>query len=156
MRTRSFVLTGERVQEALITVVENLPLDGSIEAVLREYQPKRTDPQNNLMWLRLGEIAEQAWILGVRYSAETWHEQYKREYLPDENKPDFNPSHVKSQETWRKWGYLPNGERVLLGSTTRLSKRGMSDYVTQIEAHGAGMGVLFSADPRYAQEQAAA
>ncbi len=148
MKTRVIVLDSVKKRDALITTIMNLPLDGSLEGAIRLHQEKRSNPQNNTMWLRLGEIAEQAWILGVRYSDETWHEQYKREYLPDETKPDFDPSHVKSPENWRKWGYLPNGERVLLGSTTGLSKKGFSIYLTQIEAHGAGMGVLFSADPR--------
>lgn len=153
MIPRSFVLVSERVQKSLITVISNLPLDGSIEAVLRPLQRKRSNEANALMWLRLGEIAAQAWVMGAQYSAETWHEHYKRQYLPEDGDQDID-RRVKGR--YRKWAYLPNGDRVLVGSTTNLTKWGFSEYMTQIEADGAGMGVLFSSDPRYAQAQAAA
>lgn len=49
---------------------------------------------------------------------------------------------------YKKWDYMPNGERVLVGSTTDLSKYGFGQYLEQIYANGASLGVMFSADER--------
>lgn len=144
MNPRTFILTDERVQESLVKVAKNLPLDGTIEVVIRLAQKKRSSAQNDLMWVRLTEISEQAWVSGLRYSPEVWHEHYKRQYLPEMIDLELD-RRVKNPEKYRKWTRTPGGERVLVGSTTDLTKWGMLEYMTQVEADGAGMGVMFSA-----------
>jgi hypothetical protein len=148
MNPRTFILTDERVQESLVKVAKNLPLDGTIEVVIRLAQKKRSVAQNDLMWVRLTEISEQAWVSGLRYSPEVWHEHYKRQYLPEANDSELD-RRVKKPEQYRKWTLTPAGDRVLIGSTTDLTKWGFADYLTQVEADGAGMGVQFSAHPSH-------
>jgi hypothetical protein len=106
---------------------------------IHEYKSIRSIEQQSLMWVRLGEIAEQAWVNGRQYAAETWHEHFKREYLPDEAGPT-----KRCRKGYKKWEYMPNGERVLVGSTTMLTVFGMSEYMTQIETYAATeLGVMF-------------
>lgn len=107
-----------------------------------EYKDNRTLEQQALMWIRLGDISEQAWLDGRQFSAEVWHDHAKREFLPDEEGPS-----KRCRKGYRKWAFAPSGERVLVGSTTQLTVFGMSEYLTQLEAFGAGLGVLFSAPP---------
>ena len=91
------------------------------------------------------DIAEQGYVDGRTFTAEVWHEHFKREYLPEE----YDPTLCK--EGYRKWDYTPKGERVLVGSTTDLTVRGFALYLQQIEAYARiELGVQFHASPRKA------
>lgn len=140
--TQSVLLRTETQRDLVLARVKHLPLyqDEPIEIVLRDPVKARGMDQNAAMWAGpLRDIASQAWVAGRQYCAETWHEQFKREYLPE----DFDDELTK--EGYRKWDVTPGGERVLIGSTTQLTKKGFSQYLTQIEAFGASLGVMFSA-----------
>jgi hypothetical protein len=76
-------------------------------------------------------------VHGRQYSALIWHEYFKEKFLPDF--PD--PKLVK--EGYRKYEETPDGKRVLVGSTSKLTKLGFSNYMEQIYAYGADLGVRF-------------
>ena len=101
------------------------------------------------MWVGpLADIAEQAWVEGRQYADVVWHELFKRKYLPELDDPELEDL-VQNPETYRKWAEDPEtGERILIGSTTQLTRKGMTRYLTQVEAYGANLGVLFHANPR--------
>lgn len=142
--TRKFLLGADKVREQVLAVVRNLPIDPlrPIEVVVREEQKARKPDQNALMWVGpLADIAEQIWLEGRKYSPEVWHEQFKREFLPE----DFDPELCK--DGYIKWDFTPMGERVLVGSTTQLTVKGMAYYIEQVHAFGANMGVRFHANP---------
>lgn len=145
--TRKVLLrTWEQVR-LLVNLIPNLPIDSEnpLEIIIREPVKVRGLDQNAMMWAGpLADIAAQAWVCGRQYSAEIWHEQFKREYLPEEDAPDLGEL-VKDPFVWRKWDWMPNGDRVLTGSTTQLTKKGFSQYIEQIEAFGSSLGVQFSA-----------
>ena len=144
-QTRTIRLVGIAQRELLKALAQNIPIDPAqpIEVVIREENKIRKADANALMWAGpLRDIAEQAWCDGRQYSAEVWHEHCKREYLPNELHPDFDRSHVK--DGYQKWGITPFGDRVLLGSTTQLTVRGMSEYLDMVHALGASLGVQFS------------
>lgn len=134
---RTLVLSSESIRQIAIAAVSNLPLDPVCEIQIREHKSTRKLEQNALYWVRLGEIAEQAWIQGRRYEAETLHEYCKRVYLPE----------ICDKGVY-KWVVLPTGDRVLRMSTGDLNTREFADYLTQVEAFGASLGVMFSPDPR--------
>ncbi len=140
--TRQIMLRTVQQRGIVMALLPNLPLDEAnpLEVIIREPVKARGPDQNSLMWAGpLADIAAQAWVDGRQFSAEVWHEHFKREYLPEEFDPEL------TKEGYRKWDYTPAGERVLIGSTTQLTKRGFSQYLEQIEADGAGMGVQFGA-----------
>jgi hypothetical protein len=146
--TRTFLLSGSQPLKTLLSLLPNLPVDNErpLEVVIREKQKTRSMDANARMWAGpLRDIAEQAWIAGRRYSAETLHEHFKREFLPEDDDPELAEL---AKDGYRKWDYTPAGERVLIGSTTQLTKKGFAQYMEQIEAFGAGLGVRFSASPR--------
>lgn len=136
--TRRIILAAEEQRDRAIALLANVPL--GLEVLIRRPVKVRGMDQNALMWVGpLADIAAQAWVAGRQYSAEVWHEQFKREYLPEEFDEEL------TKEGYRKWDFTPNGDRVLIGSTTQLTKKGFSQYLTQVEAFGAGLGVQFSA-----------
>ena len=145
--TRLFYLRSETQTAALLALVPHLPLDedSPLEVVIREKAKVRGMDQNALYWVGpLADIAAQAWVAGRQYSDTVWHEQFKAEFLPEEGDHDLGEL-VKDPLAWRKWDFTPNGERVLVGSTTQLTKKGFSQYLTQVEAYGASLGVQFGA-----------
>lgn len=142
---RTFRLVDHEAARRLVALIENLPVDAvrPLEVVIREEKKARKLDQNALYWAGpLRDIAEQAWVQGRQYSADVWHEYFKREFLPDPDLVDCDDSHIK--EGYVKWGAMPNGLRVLIGSTTGLTVRGMAAYLEQVYAYGASLGVQFS------------
>jgi hypothetical protein len=100
-------------------------LQGGHRWVLTVGKRKRTAPQNKRYWGRgvLAQVASQAAPNGRLYSAETWHEQFKRMFIGVVE--------------------LPSGE-VIGKSSTDLSTTEFSDFCSQVEAYAAGeLGVTF-------------
>lgn len=141
--TRTLYLRNETVRNTLLALVRNLPLDDMepLEIVVREQIKGRRLDQNGLYWIRVGEIASQAWLEGRQFDADTWHIFFRRELLPEE----FDPAMCR--EGYAKWSIDPGGERVLVGSTTQLTVKGFSEYLEAVTAFGASYGVNFSASP---------
>ena len=86
---------------------------------------KRTPEQNRRYWGRgvLAQIAEQATVNGKLYSAEVWHEQFKRMFIGFDE--------------------LPNGQ-IIGKSSTGLTTAEFCDFCTQVEAYAATeLGVRF-------------
>jgi hypothetical protein len=143
---RKLYLVGETQRDLLIALARNLPIDPvtPLEVVIRERVKVRKPDQNALMWAGpLRDIAEQAWLDGKQFTAETWAYFFKREFLPEDDQAE---GLVK--DGYRKWAHTPDGERILVGSTAQLTVRGFSQYLEQIHAFGANLGVRFSAPPQ--------
>jgi hypothetical protein len=137
---RKILLVGSMQVESCKQLLDNAPIDPlkPIECVLREKPVVRKLTQNSLYWAgALTDISQQAWVNGKLFSIEVWHENFKREYLPEEHQQGI------TKEGYRKWDFLPNGERVLVGSTGDLLTGGFSDYLEQVYSYGASLGVLF-------------
>ena len=140
LNPQTFLLRGASQLAAVQRQLGNLPLDDEnpLEVVIRERVKPRRLSQNALMWAGpLMDIAEQAWVGGKRFTAEAWHEHFKREFLPDEFDPEL------CLDGYVKWQITPRGDRVLVGSTTGLTVKGMAQYLQQVEAAGAELGVEF-------------
>lgn len=147
-KTRRFYLHGQPQLTQLVACLRNAPLDPSrpLEVVIQERDQTRGLNANALMWAGpLKDISQQAWTVidGVsrRFREEIWHEYFKREYLPEQYTPGI------TRKGYVKWAPDPSGGRVLVGSTTQLTKKGFAEYLTQIEAHGANLGVMFHVNP---------
>lgn len=86
---------------------------------------KRTKPQNSRYWGKgvLTQISQQATVGGKLFSAETWHEQFKRQFIGVIELPDGS---------------------VLGKSSTDLDTAEFSLFCTQVEAYACtDLGVTF-------------
>ena len=93
--------------------------------VLTISRRKRTPAQNRRYWGKgvLAQIAAQAAPGGKLYTAEIWHEQFKRQFIGVEQ--------------------LPNGE-VIGKSSTGLTTAEFCEFSDQVEAYAATeLGVVF-------------
>lgn len=146
-QTRTIILAGESQRDLAIAMIKSAPL--GIEIVAREPVKARKQDQNALMWVGpLSDIANQAWVNGRQYSAEVWHEMFKREFLPDDSEfpTEFMTAElVKNPDKYKKWDFTATNDRICIASTTDLTVKGFSLYLEQIYAYGANLGVMFSA-----------
>ena len=134
-------IVGQSQKDICQTLIDNLPIDTAkpICVTIGEETKIRKLDQNSLMWARtLQDISRQAYVEGRTYSPEIWHEYFKREYLPNEYDIEL------TKENYRKWDIDPKGAPILVGSTTQLTIKGFAQYLTEIEAHGASLGVEFT------------
>lgn len=144
---RKFIIHSQSQIDLAKNAISSAPIDPDkpLEVIIREEEKQRKPDQNALMWAgQLRDIAEQAYSGGRRYSDKTWHYYFKTEFLPEEFDAEL------TKDGYRKWDYSPSGERILVGSTKDLTIKGFAIYLTQIEAFGANLGVMFT-DSRYAK-----
>jgi len=138
---KTFRLIGKPQAEIAINAIQNAPIDSEypLEVIIREEQKARSLSANALMWAGpLNDIAQQAWVHGRQYSALIWHEYFKEKFLPEIADPKF------TKEGYKKYEETPDGRRVLVGSTSKLTKWGFSNYMEQIYAYGGELGVKFT------------
>ena len=100
-------------------------LQGGKRWVLTVSLRKRTKAQNRRYWGNgvLKQIADQATVNGRLYSAEIWHEQFKRMFIGVDELPDGS---------------------VIGKSSTRLTTVEFSQFCDEVEAYAAtSLGVTF-------------
>lgn len=100
-------------------------LQGGGRWVLTVRKMKRTQAQNSRYWGQgvLAQVAAQATVNGRLYSADVWHEQFKRMFIGVEE--------------------LPNGQ-VIGKSSTKLTTSEFCAFSDQVEAWAASeLGVTF-------------
>lgn len=143
--TRKILVVSPAQLNTAVAVLKTVPVDAAnpIEIRIGERVKGRNKDQNALMWAGpLRDIANQAYVNGKTYSADVWHEHFKREFLPEEADTEL------TREGYQKWRHLPSGERILKASTGDLTTKGFSIYLEQIYAYGASLGVQFGVSER--------
>jgi hypothetical protein len=119
-----------------------LPTDRSMEVVIQKHVKKRTQGQNRYQWKAiLGDISRQVRIDGKAFTPAIWHEHLKGLFLPDV------PSEELTLPSYVKWEEMPDGTLKMVGSTTKLTTKGMSIYFEQLYAYAVTeLDVRFSAN----------
>ena len=142
-------MTNEAAQNTAILAIRNAPIDAvkPIEVVVREQVRKRKLDQNALYHAGpLKDIAEQAYVNGRTFSADTWHYYFKSEFLPEDCET-ITDELVINPAKYEKWSVTPRGDRILTGSTTDLSVKGFALFIEQVYAYGANLSVQFKVSP---------
>ena len=144
MKRQLYRLINPSVKMNMLAMINNLPLDGSIQVVIEPYKKPRTSSQNALQWAEaISTIAEQAYILGKAYSPNVWHEFLKAKFLPEKY------IEGETMEGYQKYIELPDGQIKMVGSTTKLTTKGFSNYMEQVYAYAVTeLGVQFHANER--------
>ena len=148
--TRTFELRSVQVLEHAMIALQNTPIDPDKPLLLTigEIPKVRTLDQSAAYFAGIVRpMAEQAWVNQQRYSEVVWHENFKVEYLPDENLLSFEEleKRVKNPATYTKWATNLRGQVICVGSTTELTKFGMAEFSDMCTAFGSSLGVHFPA-----------
>ena len=137
-----YKIDSQKAKEYMLLQLQALSLEPVKIVEVKPFQKLRTSDQNRLMWKSLmGDFASQAFIDGRLFSQAVWHEHLKQMFLPEQAGEGTTADYVK-------WLEMPDGSLKMVGSTTKLNTRGMSDYLEQCYAYGCELGVRFSANPR--------
>ena len=104
--------------------IQNAP-DG-MEVEIRAKRVQRSSEANRHYWAMLQQIAQDGWIDGRRFTAETWHEFYKRRFI----------------------GIIdgPCGTSIA-ESSSKLTRKEFADYVQKVEVHAASELRISFVDP---------
>lgn len=126
----------EAAKEAYRIAQDLIERGKRVRIVSKEDEDDRTLAANRWYWgVVLREISEQARIDGVRYTAEAWHELFKRQFLGFEIKKVAVAGRKKPTIIRR------------LRSTTTLSIKKFSKYLEQVQSFAVtDLGVTFSSD----------
>lgn len=133
-------LVGNQQLNAALARLQHVPIDPEkpLEVIIREEVKGRGLDANAYYWMRLTEIADQAWFCGKQYSKEVWHEYCRQNILPAKIT-------TKDGEHRSKFVECPAGDPVII-STTQLERKCFAEYTEAVQAFGATLGVRFSAD----------
>jgi len=135
----SFVLHNKSIVNNCVRVIDQLPHDGTIEVVIRPFSKKRTLDQNSLMWAGMtGDFAREGWYNHRQWTEEQWHRKLKIEFLPDCYEEGI------TLKDYVKWRETMDGELEMVGSTTKLTVKGMAEYIDRCYAYGAELGIRFT------------
>lgn len=120
----------------LINKLMSIPLDGPIQVTIGNKTKARGLNANSYYWVRVDEIAKQAFFNGKQYSSDVWHEYLKRECMP-------NIVTLKDGKEVSKYVETPDGSLQVIG-TSLLSVHSFAEYTQRCEQFGAELGVMFS------------
>lgn len=119
-----FRLVNQDVRQRAIEAIKQAP-DGYL---VRITEPTRSLLQNSALWAALGEVSKQVVWHGRKLTAENWK--------------DILTASLKKQEVVPG---IDSGFVILGNSTSKMTKREMSELLELIYAFGAQQGVKFSA-----------
>lgn len=130
-----------------IAAIKHAPLDeqNPLEVIIREQVKGRKQSQNAAMWAGIhSDFSAQAWVNGRQFDAETWHEHFKEQFLPEAHDPRLAEL-VKDPASWEKWREGIDGKLRCVGSTTKLTVKGMAEFMRAVEGLAMEYGVQLSA-----------
>lgn len=137
MMSLTMILRTNEDRQYAIERLRACPLDPHHELVLRPYKRNRSGEQNRYYWVILGHIS-----ISLGSSKDELHEEYKRRFLV--------PILLRDDEQFRELvGAIKavpsygNIARKVIGllSTTSLNVGQMSEYIDEVIAHAATLGI---------------
>lgn len=142
MKTK-IILISEAHKSRAIEIIKALPIEPHHEIIIREHKKDRSADQNALYWQWLTIIGNE---LGE--SKEDLHERYKSDYLVhiyERDDPEYGAMLQALRDVWRHGMKAEAAglrkKIVMLTSTTGATTRQMSEYMTEIERHAAGLAI---------------
>lgn len=133
MEKTQFVVENDTILNILINKLKTIPTP--FQVVISDVVKERKLSANAYYFMRVDEIAEQAFINGKQYSTEIWHEYLKKNVLDEEVE-------LKDGTMRSKWTENIEGSLSVI-STSVLSKTCFYNYTIKCESFGAELGVMF-------------
>lgn len=144
---QQFIITSDQAKAAAQRAITGLTFDKPMVVEIKPHVKKRNNGQNSLQWVgMLADYSMQVVIDGRQFAVNTWHEHLKEKFLPEQYEEGI------TLKGYQKWLEMPDGSLKMIGSTTKLTTRGMSEYMEKCYAYGAqDLGIMFTASPNQCQ-----
>lgn len=135
------VIDSQQSRFQAVEAVKNITREPLMVVTIAPYKKKRSNGQNSLQWVALlGDFSMQAIIDGRQFAANVWHEHLKEQFLPESYEEGI------TLKGYMKWQEMPSGNLKMVGSTTKLTTKGFSEYMDRCYAYGGGeLGIRFTA-----------
>jgi hypothetical protein len=132
-------------RQRAMKAVEAIRKEPVMSVTIKPYRKKRSNGQNRLQWVSLvADYSMQVEIEGRKFLPDVWHEQLKKQFLPEAFDDEL------TMPGYKKWEEMPDGSLKMVGSTTKLTKLGMEAYLNECYAYGAGeLGIRFTANKNH-------
>lgn len=144
MKILTVVVKDQASLPAAAKMVERLTITKPVVVSVDEFTKKRTRSQNDMAWAgMLADFAQHGFINGRTFAEPVWHEYLKQLLLPSIYKEGL------TLKGYVKWLEMPDGSMRMVGSTTKLTTKGFSDYLESCYAYGCEeLNIKFSVNPR--------
>ena len=141
---RIFVINSDQAKFYVIQSIKAISdYTKPLQMTLEPEKKRRSNAQNSLMWVSLlGDFSMQVDFDGKKFLPDIWHDQLKKQFLPE------TPGTEETLSGYKKWEELPDGSLKMIGSTKFLTKLGMENYLHKCYAYGCELGVKFTARPK--------
>lgn len=136
-------IANEQARKYALLQIQALSLEPVMAVEIKRDVKKRSNVQNSLQWVgMLADFSEQGVVDGRTFSVKVWHEYLKEKLLPEHYEEGI------TLKGYVKWQEMPDGTLRCIGSTTKLTTRGMSEYMERCYAYGTEeLEIRFTASP---------
>lgn len=137
-----FVIGSPLIRDNAISAILDLPMDYSHEVVIRKAKSKRSNSQNNLMWMWEKDIADETGVLLVsEEQKKQWHEDILISIYGQKQIESKNP--ITGKVSYRT---------VAAKRTSEFSVKEMVEHLTLMEITAVNMGwkLRYPDDYKYA------
>jgi len=125
-------IANESARNSALLQIQALSLEPVMQVEIKKFTKKRSGEQNSLQWAgMLSDFSEQGVINGKTFSVKVWHEYLKELFLPDQEEEGI------TLKGYAKWQAMPDGSLRCIGSTTKLTTKGFSEYMERCYSYGA-------------------
>jgi hypothetical protein len=136
---QTFRIHNESSKSTVAAIVQRIPIDKVSVVTIEPETKKRTRDQNSMNWAgMLEDFSNQAKLSERHFSAAVWHEYLKEKFLPECYKEG------ETLKDYVKWIEMPGGHLKMVGSTTKLTTKGFSDYLEKCYAFGCELDIRFT------------
>lgn len=134
-------IANEAARNSALMQIQALSLEPVMQVEIKKYVKKRSGGQNSFQWVgMLADFSEQGVIDGRIFSVKVWHDYLKELFLPDRHEEGI------TLKGYVKWQAMPDGSMRCVGSTTKLTTKGFSEYMERCYSYGSQeLEIRFSA-----------
>lgn len=133
---QTYLLRNEAIRNNAIDAILSLPIDDKSPHEVHVKEPKRSNPQNRLMWALLQDVSRQVLWHGQRYDKSDW-------------KDIFTALWLSEKKLEQRMAPAIRGGVVMLGvRTSKMRKENMTELIEIIYWFGSERNVRWSDDSR--------
>ena len=130
MSQEYFVISSRAVLSNCLKHIQGLPLNGSLEIIIREHKRKRSCNQNSLYWKWLSIISSY-----TGYTKDELHDEFASRFIGIEERKTISGDIIRQPI-----------------STTKLSTKEFAEYMSKIEAYAMGENIILPQPDYYGYE----